>query len=179
MIIETNRLLLRPWHETDAESVYTYAKNPEIGPLAGWPVHTSIENSRQIICDVLATNESYAVTCKPLDTAIGCVGLKIGDKSNLNIPANEAEIGYWLGQPFWGQGIIPEAVDALMHHAFEQLGLTTLWCGYFDGNEKSKRVQEKCGFHFHHTEANKYFPLINTVKTLHVNRLTLQDWRQK
>ena len=49
MILTTKRLILRPWDETDAESLYKYAKDPSIGPIAGWPVHTSVENSLEII----------------------------------------------------------------------------------------------------------------------------------
>ena len=59
MTLETERLILRPWKEDDAESLYKYAKNPEVGPIAGWPVHTSVENSREIIKSVLAADEIY------------------------------------------------------------------------------------------------------------------------
>ena len=52
MMIKTKRLILRPWEETDAENLYEYAKDPAVGPIAGWPVHTSVENSRDIIRDV-------------------------------------------------------------------------------------------------------------------------------
>jgi RimJ/RimL family protein N-acetyltransferase len=177
MILETNRLILRPWKESDAESLYEYAKNPLVGSAAGWPVHTSVENSRQIIREVLSADESYAVTIKDDGSAIGSIGLLIGDKSNLDIKADEAEIGYWIGAPYWGQGLIPEAVRELMRHAFDDLGISTVWCGYFDGNEKSKRVSEKCGFRFHHTEDNKEWPLINETKTQHVTCATKrQSW---
>jgi RimJ/RimL family protein N-acetyltransferase len=100
LMLETARLILRPWRETDAESLYEYAKSPLIGPITGWPIHTSVENSRQIIREVLSTNNNYAVTIKNDDTAVGSIGLKIGDKSNLDIAADEAEIGYWLGVPY-------------------------------------------------------------------------------
>jgi RimJ/RimL family protein N-acetyltransferase len=96
----------------------------------------------------------------------------IGDKSDLNINADETEIGYWIGAPYWGQGFIPEAVHCLMRHAFDDLGMAAVWCGYFDGNEKSKRVSEKCGFRLHHTENNKKCPLINETKTRHLTRAT-------
>ncbi len=168
MILITKRLTLRPWKETDAESLYEYAKNPNIGPIAGWPVHTSVENSRQIIHDFLSDAETYAVTIGNADVAVGSVGLRLGKMSNLNIPDNEAEVGYWIAEPFWGQGLIPEATKELMRHALEDLGITRLWCGHFDGNEKSKRVCEKCGFTFHHTEYDKDWPLINAVRTQHV-----------
>jgi len=179
LILETTRLILRPWEETDAESLYEYAKNPLVGPVAGWPVHTSVENSRQIIREVLSGDETYAVTIKNCNFAIGSVGLLIGDKSNLDIKADEAEIGYWIGVPYWGQGYIPEAIHELMRHAFEDMKISTLWCGYFEGNEKSKRVGEKCGFKFHHTENNKPWPLINATKTQHITCITKKEWTDK
>lgn len=176
MILKTERLILRPWRESDAESLYKYASNPEVGPAAGWPVHTSVENSRQIIKGVLSSDETYAVTLREADAPIGSIGLMIGGKSKLGISADEAEIGYWIGKPYWGQGLIPEAVRELIRYAFDDLGITTLWCGYFDGNEKSKRAGEKCGFLFHHTETEKEWPLISAVKTQHVTRMTKQEW---
>lgn len=176
MILETRRLTLRPWQETDAASLYEYAKDPAIGPIAGWPVHTSIENSRQIIREVLSSYETYAVTLKNNDEAIGSVGLIIGENSDLGIASDEAEVGYWLGEPFWGQGLIPEAVKELMRHAFEDLNMTTLWCGFFEDNQNSKRVAEKCGFTFHRTDENKEFPLINEVKNQRVTRISKDQW---
>ena len=179
MVLETNRLVLRKWKETDAESLYKYAKNPLIGPNTGWSVHTSIENSRQVIREVLSANENYAVTIKKNNTAIGSIGLNIGDKSNLDIKVDEAEIGYWIGVPYWGQGLIPEAVCELVRYAFDELDISVIWCGYFDGNERSKRVSEKCGFRFHHTERNKEWSLINEIKTQHITCITKKEWRKQ
>ena len=177
MILETNRLYLRPWEETDAENLYEMAKNPHVGPSAGWPVHTSVENSAQIIRDVLSAEHTYAVTIKKKCNAVGSIGLMIGSKSNLGVSANEAEIGYWIGEPFWGHGYIPEAVRELTRYAFDELNVGAIWCGYFDGNEKSKRVNEKCGFRFHHTEHDKFWPLINESKTQHITCFTQKEWR--
>jgi len=176
MIHETSRLVLRPWSETDAESLYEHAKNVNIGPAAGWPIHTSVENSAEIIRGVLSADENYAVTLKNENKAIGSIGLMIGAKSNMNIGENEAEIGYWIGEPYWGQGLIPEAVRELMHYAFGALSMTTLWCGYFDGNEKSKRAQEKCGFKFHHTENNVKWQITNEIKTIHITCIHRDEW---
>ena len=61
MILETERLILRPWDEADAESLYEYAKDDRVGPIAGWPPHTSLENSRDVIKNVLSAPETYAV----------------------------------------------------------------------------------------------------------------------
>ena len=171
MILYTERLILRPWEESDAESLYEYAKNPEVGPIAGWPVHISVENSREIIRDVLSAEETYAVCLREDNKAIGSVGLMIGEHSNLDLPEEEGEIGYWIGVPFWGRGLIPEAVQELIRHGFEDLKLKRLWCGYFDGNIKSRRVQEKCGFVYHHTNKDIYWKLMDDIRTEHITCL--------
>jgi len=176
MILRTTRLILRPWVQSDAESLYNYAKDPQIGPIAGWPVHTSVENSREIIESVLAVPETYAV-CLPVDgKAIGSIGLMVGEKSNLDIGSDEGEIGYWIGVPFWGQGFMPEAVRELMRYAFEELNMQKLWCGYFDGNEKSARVQEKCGFRYQFTRKDVPWPLMNDIRTEHITCITKEEW---
>ena len=86
MILETERLILRPWEETDAEDLYKYASHPEVGPIAGWAIHTSVDNSRQIICDVLSAPETYAVVLKEVDHPVGSIGLMLGKASNIGIP---------------------------------------------------------------------------------------------
>lgn len=175
----TKRLILRPWKEEDAESLYQYAKNPKIGPIAGWPVHTSVENSREIIRTVLSEPDTYAVVLKETEEPIGSIGLMMGEKSNLKIEVDEGEIGYWIGQPYWGKGLIPEAVRELMRYGFEEKNLKTIWCGYFDGNEKSKRVQEKCGFRYHHTEKDKLWKLMNDIRTEHITCITKEQWENE
>lgn len=175
MILETPRLTLRPWKESDAASLHEYAKDPRVGPAAGWPPHTSVENSLAIIQNVLATDENYAVTLKPDDDAIGSITLLTGIRCNLPLAETEAELGYWLGAPFWGRGVIPEAAREVMRHAFEDLRLTALWCEYFDDNARSKRVCEKCGFRFQYSETREW-PLIKATKLCHVARVTEQEW---
>ena len=177
MILETERLILRPWDGSDAESLYEYAKDDRVGPIARWPPHTSVENSREIIKNVLSVPETYAVCRKDDNKAIGSIGLMIGKNSNLCLPENEGEIGYWIGVPFWGQGLIPEAARELIRHAFDDLQFVRLWCGYFDGNEKSKRCQEKCGFVYHHTNKDVYWKLMNDIRTEHITRLTKEEWK--
>ena len=176
MIIETNRLILRHWEEWDAESLYEYARNPIVGEMTGWAVHTSVEYSLHIIREFLSKDETYAVTLKGENEAIGSIGLMKNTESNLSIGEDEAEIGYWIGEPYWGRGLIPEAVSAIMRYAFEELGISKIWCGYFDGNEKSKRVGEKCGFRFQRTEYEKEYPQINATKTIHVTSISRQEW---
>ncbi len=104
MIIETTRLILRPWCVEDAHSLYQYASDADVGPAAGWPVHTSVENSRDIITAVLSVPETYAVCLKTDNRAIGSVGLKLGDATDMTDREDECELGYWIGKPFWGAG---------------------------------------------------------------------------
>lgn len=159
MIIETERLILRPWQDSDAEDLYTYAKDPKVGPIAGWPIHTSVENSLDIIHNVLSAPETYAVVLKESGHAVGSVGIMFKANSFAPVSDNEAEIGYWIGVPYWGRGLIPEAVRSLLERCFNELGCVGVWCGYYDGNVKSKRVQEKCGFIYHHTEKDVISPM--------------------
>lgn len=176
MILQTERLILRPWCDADAENLYEYAKDDRVGPIAGWSPHTSVENSREVIRDVLSAEETYAVCLKEDNKAIGSIGLMIGKQSNLDLPENEGEIGYWIGVPFWGRGLIPEAMRELIRRAFDDLYLQTLWCGYFDGNEKSKRCQEKCGFVYHHTNKDVPWKPMGDIRTERITRLTREEW---
>jgi predicted N-acetyltransferase YhbS len=176
--LHTKRLLLRSWREDDAESLFKYASDPKVGPISGWPPHTSVENSRQIIRDVLSADETYAVVLIETGEPVGSVGLMLSQRvHSANIGENEGEIGYWIGFPYWGQGLIPEAVNELMRHGFEDLNLDAIWCGYYDGNEKSKRVQEKCGFEYHHTETDKPCPMLGERRIEHFTSITKQRWK--
>ena len=97
-------------------------------------------------------------------------------QSHTNATDGELEVGYWIGVPFWGKGYIPEAVRRLQKYAFEELGCTAMWCGYYEGNEKSKRVQEKCGFIYHHTERDKPCLLMGDMRTEHYTYITKEQW---
>jgi len=178
-MLETDRLILRAWEESDAPALYKYASDPAVGPIAGWPPHTSVEHSREIIRTVFAAPETYAVVLKTTKEPVGCCGIMLGDGlHSAEIKSGEAEIGYWIGVPYWGQGLIPEAVRRLLEHCFTDLDIRTVWCGYYDGNRQSQRVQEKCGFVYHHTEREKPSPL-GDLRTEHFTRLTFEEWNAK
>ncbi len=177
MTIETARLLLRPWEETDAEACYRYARDPAVGPIAGWPPHKSVEESRRVIREILCVPESYAIVFKETGEPIGSVSLHF--HSDLAEGGDECELGYWLGAPYWGRGIMPEAAGALLRHAFLDLGLSRVWCGYYDGNERSRRVQEKLGFRYCRTTENAPVPQMGEVRVGHVNCLSAAEWRAR
>lgn len=177
-MIETDRLLLRPWREEDAEALYKFASDPDVGPAAGWPPHTSVENSLEIIRTVFAAPETYAVVLKDSGEAVGCCGIMFSDSLHTaDMLSGEAEIGYWIGKPYWGKGLIPEAVTALLSRCFNELELNAVWCGYYDGNNKSKRVCEKCGFKYHHTASDITSPL-GDKRTEHLYLMTKTDYEE-
>lgn len=91
---------------------------------------------------------------------------------------DECEMGFWLGKEYWGNGIMPEAAGELLRHGFEELNMSTVWCGYYDGNQKSKRAQEKIGFIYHHTCDDVPVPLMNEVRIGHTNYMTKQRWQE-
>ena len=176
-MMETERLLLRKWNEADAESLFEFASDPDVGPIAGWPPHRSIEESRDIIKNVLCGAECYAVCEKESGKAIGTVELKLNGHTDMTERDDECELGYCLGKPYWGRGYMPEAAREIIRHAFEDLGMNTVWCGYYEGNLRSKRVQEKIGFVYHHTCRSVPVPLLNEVRVGHTNIMTEEHWK--
>ena len=147
MRMETERLVLRRWEEADTESLYEYASEPDVGPIAGWPPHKSAEESLAVIRNVLNGPECYAICEKDGGKAIGSIELKLSGHTDMTERDDECELGYWLGKPFWGNGYVPEAVRALLGLYFA-FGAERIWCAHAKGNYKSRLVIEKCGFRY-------------------------------
>ncbi len=151
-VIVTDRLILRKWRENDAKRLYEIASDPEIAKGAGWLPHSDESYSKAIIRTVLCEDGTFAI-CKSddPDMPIGSIGIHIGASKKRGIERDdEGEIGYWIGRDYQGQGFATEALTAIIKTCFMEIGLSRVWCGYFDGNEKSKRVIEKCGLKFSH-----------------------------
>ncbi len=177
-MLETERLTLRPWKEEDAAELYELAKDPLVGPACGWAPHTDVENSRQIIRDILAVEGTYALVSKENGRILGCVSL-MREEGSIELGPDEAEIGYWIGHPYWGRELAPEVVEEFLRYGFEELGLKRIWCMYFEGNEKSRRVQEKCGFHFQYCLENVEIHALGITVREFVNLLTREEWEQR
>ena len=168
MILKTNRLLLRPWDISDADDLFEYAKDPDIGTPAGWQPHKTREESADIIRTVLSLPETYK--------AIGSIGLRLNGNTDMTDRDDECELGYWIGKPFWGRGLVPEAANEIIRHGFEELGMRAIWCGYYEGNERSHRVQEKCGFVYQHKTEGLYVKMFDEYRTGHCSLLTKERW---
>ena len=180
MKLETERLILRHWKDSDAAALYKYAKDKRIGPPAGWLPHTDEAYSRAIIRTVLAKDEVYAICAKNRKgEVIGSIGLTLEGSPERPIGPDEAELGYWIGYPFWGRGLATEASMEIIRHGFEDLNLSRVFCAYFEGNERSKKVQEKCGFKPHHVNCMTRVAMLGELRVEYVNVLTSEQWSRK
>lgn len=171
MILYTQRLILRPWKPEDAAKLYFYAKDPIIGISAGWAPHTSEHESMRVIEGPLGREETYAIVLKDTDEPIGSVGLLNREDANCEMDDDEAEIGYWIGYPHWGNGYAPEAVLGILRHAFDDLNKKGIWGSYYDENARSGRVQAKTGFVYHHTEAH-HIDAMGDERVVHYTYIT-------
>ena len=147
--IETERLILRPFIQTDLDDFYEYASVEGVGEMAGWKHHQSKEESQQILNRFIENDKTFAIVLKSNNKVIGSLGIEeYGMEDKLTEFSNYIgrEIGYVLSKSYWGIGIMPEAVKAVIDYLFKVLNFDFLTCGYYDFNKQSKRVQEKCGF---------------------------------
>lgn len=155
MIFKTQNLTLRPWQETDAECLYHFAKNPNVGPIAGWPSHANVEDSLNIIKTVFSKKETYAIVKD--DVPIGCTGLLFHPDTNHWWGEGACELGYWIAEEYWGNSYAAEASKILIDHAFNDLNVNVIYATYRVENTQSKRVLEKLGFKYYTDMTNENY----------------------
>ena len=145
-MLETERITLRHWLDTDAKVLYKYASDPEVGPRAGWPPHLSEEESLEIIHTVFNNPTTWAIVWNETGETIGAIGY--GPSCDCSLPAREGEptVGYWVAKPYWGKGICTEALQLMIRHIRNTTDIKSLIGGHFIDNPASGRVMEKCGF---------------------------------
>ena len=147
-VLETERLRLRSWTLGDLDDFYEYAKSLEVGPDAGWKPHACKEDSEKILRSFIENDDIWAIEFKQNNKVIGSVGLH-RDINRSGI--NSKVLGYVLSKDYWRQGIMTEAVKAVIKYAFEEENLDLISVQHFRFNNNSKRVIEKCGFKYEGT----------------------------
>lgn len=150
IVLETERLIIRAWKETDLEDFYEYAKVDGVGQMAGWNPHQSIQESKTILEMFIKGKNEFALELKENHKVIGSLGL---EKMSLSLGGEYdnlagREIGYVLSKAYWGRGLMPEAVKAVIAYCFQNQKYDYLICSHSVTNNQSKRVIEKCGFRF-------------------------------
>ena len=175
--LKTPRLTLRPWRESDLSDFFEYASVDGVGQMAGWLPHKNKEESQLILDKFIAGKKTFAL--EKDGKVIGSLGVEKYSEERLPDFAEKKcrEIGYVLARPYWGQGLMPEAVKEVIRYLFEDAGLDVIFCGHFLTNTRSARVQEKCGFT--HYAFSKYETRFGTVEDDEINILTREDWLAK
>ncbi len=174
--IETARLILRPFQETDLDDFYEYAKTPHVGPNAGWPPHKSKEDSLTILTMFMEGDEVWAIVLKENNKLIGSLGFH---KDPLRSAEDVKMLGYVLSEDYWGRGLMVEASNAAINFAFQEFDLQLLTVHHYSFNQQSKRVIEKCGFVYEGTlrHAAKIFD--GSVYDLVCYSMTAEEWKNR
>ena len=174
VVLKTDRLVLREWKESDLEDFFEYCSVDGVGQMAGWSPHENIEKSKEILDLFIKEKKTFCIEFE--GKAIGSVGIEMYNENEFPEYANlkGREIGFVLSKTYWGKGIMPEAVKAVIKYCFEDLGCDFLMCGHFVWNTQSKRVQQKCGFHYLKTV--DYVTRMGTHEQTDENVLFLSDF---
>lgn len=149
LVLETERLILRPFKQSDLDDFHEYASVEGVGEMAGWKHHETKEHTQLILDKFISNDKTFAIVLKENNKVIGSLGIEeygMEEKLSEFFNYNGREIGYVLSKDYWGKGIMPEAVKTVIDYLFNVKNLDFLTCGYYDFNIQSKRVQEKCGF---------------------------------
>ena len=170
----TDRLILRPWKTDDLDDFYAYASVDGVGQMAGWNPHRSRDESRQILEKFMEHGNVLAIEHREDRRVIGSLGIhkppfeSLPPEQNPYPHLQTCEIGYVLAKPYWGQGLMPEAVQAVIHYLFDTVKLDFILVGHFDWNKQSERVIEKCGFQYIKSRPyeTRYGTIENSVESI-------------
>ena len=162
IVLTTEHLTLRPWRESDLQDFYAYASVDGVGQMAGWLPHRNPEESQKILSHFIEGKHVFALE---LDgKVIGSLGVeKYNEARYPELGSLQGrELGYVLSKAYWGRGLMPEAVKAVIHWLFTEEKLDFILVGHFDYNGQSRRVIEKCGFRY--IKTIKYTTRYDTVE---------------
>jgi [ribosomal protein S5]-alanine N-acetyltransferase len=170
--MQTTRLTIRRFTLNDQQDVFAYAKDPDVGPLAGWRPHRSEKESLHIIKHLFLRNPySYAIVNNANQTVIGSIGF------TKKVFRPTYELGYSLHKDYWGQGLMSEAVQAMVQFGFEQLQATRLIAKTMTHNIASQKVLLKAGFTKTHEKKQHFRRYDGQVFDITFYELRRSQWR--
>ena len=175
--LETERLILTGWNlsDEDIDGLYAYAKNPNVGPNAGWKPHESREESKKIIEELFLPHEVWSIREKETGKVIGSIGLE-PDRRREDVKS--MEMGYSLAEESWGKGYMTEAARAVIDYAFGELGLVVLAICTGPENRRSQRVIEKCGFQYEGRQRKGYHIYDGTDRDNLMYSIIREEWEE-
>lgn len=144
MEIVLEKCTLREWRRSDEASLVKHANNKNVSRTLSdiFPYPYTLDDARAWLGkhEGVEPQRDFAIVID--GEAVGGVGIYLGK----DIQRRSAELGYWLGEDYWGRGIVTEAVRAVVRYAFETFDLMHIFAGLFEHNVGSRRVLEKAGF---------------------------------
>lgn len=168
--LNTKRIKLRLFKESDLNDFYEYASVNGVGEMAGWKHHETIDDTRKVLDIFINKKEVFALEYKENQRVIGSLGIHDIDFLISSLDKYKGkEIGYVLSKDYWGNEIMKEAVLKVIDYLFNEVKLDYLVIGHFNTNNQSKRVIEKCGFirfstgEMHSKQLDKTFSTINYI----------------
>ena len=178
--LRSKRLALIPCSIDDAADLYKYAKNPDVGPHAGWKPHESVEESRQIIEGLFLQSGAWGIHEIESDGLPGpMIGTIALEEDRFRPDAKSKEIGYSLAKEAWGRGYMTEAAAEVIRYAFEDLEMEILTICTSPVNKRSQRVAEKNGFIYEGRIRKAYRIYTGELRDSLVFSLTKEEWEQK
>lgn len=151
-IVQTKRLLLRKITMSDAQAMYdNWASDPEVTKYLTWPTHSNIEVTKMVIASWQdsyqnADHYQWAIVCRDTSTVIGTIAVVDLDENT-----EKAEVGYCIGKNWWNRGYTSEALDAVIHYLFTQVGFNRIQARHDPKNPHSGAVMRKCGMRYEGT----------------------------
>lgn len=144
--LKTKNLILRPWQKGDETSLAKYANNRKISINLRdrFPFPYTLKDAEDWIQFVRSNSPLTNFAIEVDSRAVGGIGFMLGS----DVFRHSAELGYWLGEPYWGKGLMTEAVKAATGYGFDQLKLKRIFAGVFETNPASAKVLEKGGYTF-------------------------------
>lgn len=171
--LETERLILKKWERRDGEALFSYAKNPNVGPHAGWKPHENVKESRRIIKELFIPNDVWKIIWKEEDRIIGSIGL---EKDKRRPGVKSFELGYSLAEEYWGRGIMTEAGKAVMRYAFTEMKAEVMSITTGPENLRSQSTIKKLGFKYEGHERYAYLVYDGTVRDTLVYSLLKDEY---
>lgn len=171
--IKLSKCTLRPWQESDLDSLVENANNYNIARfMRNLFPHPYTKKDGQEWITQISSNENPTILSITIDGK-GVGG--IGYHPMQDVYAKNAEIGYWLGENYWNMGILSEAVPAMVKHVFETTEITRIYASIFSPNKASMRVLEKSGFK-HEAQLKKSVFKNGEYLDEHIYSILKEDW---
>ena len=143
--IETERLILRGFKQSDVIDFFEYAKSDKVGPMAGWKTHDSIEESKKILNLFIEKKEVWGIEDKISHKLIGSIGLHKDSKRD---NPKSLMLGYVLSEDYWGKGLMLEASRAVLNYGFNDLNMDIITVYHYPFNKQSESVIKNLGFKY-------------------------------